>query len=379
MKPARFVPVLVALALVAPTPARADVVINEIMYHAPDDLDDLQFIEFHNTGDKAADLGGWKLKGVKYEFPAGTKIEAGGYLVVCKNLKEFKKQYGFDAAGEFTGKIGHNGETLDLIDAAGKKMDTAKFKSRAPWPAAPDGESSSLERICPTSPGIAPENWAPSPLLPGAPKPGGTPGKKNSVYSATLPPVIANVTVTPGHATPQQEIKVTAEVKSAAELKVVELRYRVAGSDSEAAEVAVAMTKGDGGVYSATIPAQKAGQIVRFRIRATDAKDGERTYPHPNDVRPALSVYVHDKFELGKIPLGFVISVGQKEFRDGPGRGGHRVRRAGPSPTRRPAATRRSSSSIRRRASRKCSTSSASCPAPAAGRSTSTRTARSAP
>ena len=314
MRHARSAAVFLALAVV---PAgRAEVVVNEIMYHAPDDRDDLQFVELHNTGDKPVDLSGWTIKGAKHEFPPGSKIEAGGYVVVCKSLKEFKRVYGFDAASEFKGTLSHNGETVELLDATGKKIDGLKYKTRAPWPVAPDGESSSLERVCPTSPGDVPENWAPSPLSPGTPKPTGTPGKRNSVSSATLPPVVSNVTFSPAHATPAQEIKVSAEVRSAAELKTVELLYRVAGSGSEKAEVALAMTKGAGAAYTATIPAQKAGQLIRFRIRAADAKGAERFYPHQNELRPALSVYVHDKFAPGKLPLGYVISAGQKELRD---------------------------------------------------------------
>ena len=75
------------LALLLCSRAQADVVINEIFYHAPDDLEELQFIEVHNTGDQAVDLGGWKFtKGVSYAFPANTRIEANGYLVICKSL-----------------------------------------------------------------------------------------------------------------------------------------------------------------------------------------------------------------------------------------------------------------------------------------------------
>jgi len=71
-------------------PASAAVVINEILYHAPDDLDDLQFIELHNTGAAEVELSGWKLgREVNYEFPRGTKIAANGYLVVCKSLPLF--------------------------------------------------------------------------------------------------------------------------------------------------------------------------------------------------------------------------------------------------------------------------------------------------
>ena len=65
------------LALLLCSRAQADVVINEIFYHAPDDLEELQFIEVHNTGDQAVDLGGWKFtKGVNYAFPANTSIAA---------------------------------------------------------------------------------------------------------------------------------------------------------------------------------------------------------------------------------------------------------------------------------------------------------------
>src|SRR3954465_9693740 len=99
--------VLLALAVLC-RPAEAGVVINEVLYHAPDDLDDLQFIELHNTTDRPIDLTGWRLaRSVTYKFPA-KKIEANGYLVVCKDLKELKKHYGLDGAGAFAGRLPHN-------------------------------------------------------------------------------------------------------------------------------------------------------------------------------------------------------------------------------------------------------------------------------
>src|SRR5688500_4901413 len=65
----RLAAALVVLAALA-GPARAGVVVNEILYHAPNDRDDLQFVELHNTGDRPVDLGGWKFtRGVRYEFP----------------------------------------------------------------------------------------------------------------------------------------------------------------------------------------------------------------------------------------------------------------------------------------------------------------------
>src|SRR5947208_5367797 len=158
--PMRFTRVAALLTLLAVCgPARADVVINEIFYHAPDDLDDLQFIELHNSGDKAVDLAGWKFtKGIKHQFPVGISIAAKGYLVICKDLQEFKKHYGFDAVGQFEGRLSHSGTHVELVDAAGKKIDSVKYGSRAPWPVGADGYSSSLERICPTAKESGPEN-----------------------------------------------------------------------------------------------------------------------------------------------------------------------------------------------------------------------------
>src|SRR5262249_12450888 len=80
------------LTFAAAAPAPAAVVVNEIMYHPPDDRDDLQFVELHNTGDAPVDLAGWRLKGARYQFPAGSSIAANGYLVVCKDAKAFKPQ-----------------------------------------------------------------------------------------------------------------------------------------------------------------------------------------------------------------------------------------------------------------------------------------------
>src|SRR5207248_6270559 len=104
------------------------------------DFDDLQFIELHNPTDKAIDLSGWKLtKSVSYQFPANATIATNGYLVVCKSLKEFKKHYGFEAAGQYEGSLHHNKDPLELVDAAGKKIDSVKYGSKAPWPVAADG------------------------------------------------------------------------------------------------------------------------------------------------------------------------------------------------------------------------------------------------
>lgn len=53
--------ILVAATTIAATTSWADVVINEVFYNAPNDLDDLQWIEFYNDGDAPVDLSDWTL------------------------------------------------------------------------------------------------------------------------------------------------------------------------------------------------------------------------------------------------------------------------------------------------------------------------------
>ena len=37
-----------------------NIVINEVMYHPPNDLEAEEFIELYNSGNETADLSGWK-------------------------------------------------------------------------------------------------------------------------------------------------------------------------------------------------------------------------------------------------------------------------------------------------------------------------------
>ena len=175
--------------------ANGGVVINEVMYHPPKDLEDLQYIELFNAGSNEVDLSGWKFnKGVKFTFAQGTKVTPGGFLVVCRNRSKFVNQYGPSVAlaGEFEGHLSHNGEQIELSDSGKVVVDAVRYSDSAPWPLAPDGRSSSLERICPDASGNEVTNWDSS-KLPDVVKPGGTPGRTNDSYASNLPPVILSL------------------------------------------------------------------------------------------------------------------------------------------------------------------------------------------
>ena len=149
------------------------VVINEIHYNPPGDAE-LEFLEFHNPNETAIDLGGWSIvKGVHYEFPAGTSIPAGGYLVACRNPSVLAPAFGLQesllhAWGDFA--LDNNGETIAVVNASGFVIDEVKYDDLPPWPVAADGLGTSLQRRCASSVSTAPNNWraepgdAPTPL-----------------------------------------------------------------------------------------------------------------------------------------------------------------------------------------------------------------------
>ena len=91
-KPGRTAPIVlltVLLVMFLFGAARADVVINEVMasngfYENGEAYD---WIELYNNGSKAVDMSGWylsdsKKEPLKWSFPEGTKLKAGGYLTV---------------------------------------------------------------------------------------------------------------------------------------------------------------------------------------------------------------------------------------------------------------------------------------------------------
>jgi len=298
---------LALLVAFAPCAAAAGVVINEIFYNAPDDLDDLQWVEFHNAAEQLVALGGWTLDdGKVYTFPPNTTLDAKGYLVVALNTKRFAEFYSDRALGPLQRPLKRGGERLYLKDASGNVVDTARYNDRSPWPVSADGYSASLERICPTASGDTADNWAASPLPP-TPKPSGTPGRQNARFSAKLPPVLS-LGATPTDLEPRQSLRVEANAKGNA--REVLLLYRVVANGSETKESALPMAKDSGTRYIGTIPPQAVGSLVRYRVKAIGDDGSARFFPDEQDLRPTLSAYVHEPWEKGNLPFGLIILGG---------------------------------------------------------------------
>lgn len=302
--------VLLILGCLSVLPTHGGVVVNEIFYHAPADIPDLQWIELLNDSDRAVDLSGWRLtKGVQFNFATGSKIEPHGFLVLCKDQEAFKKYYSVSAGGAFKGSLKKGGESLELRDATDAVVDVAQYSDRPPWPRSPDGHTASLERICPSASGLRVENWMGSPLADDEITPGGTPGKANAAFAVSLPPVIDRVTFQPSKAKPGEPIQVQAHVPEPGTLKKIEVLYRVVQPGIQSEEVSLPMTPGaTEGTYSATIPGQQVGGIVRFRVQATDSNSSaRRLFPNPTELQPAFSCLVWTNLPVGRIPVGLII------------------------------------------------------------------------
>ncbi len=302
------------------TPASGGVVINEVMYHPPNDRDELQWIELWNPDQEPADISGWSFtKGLTFTFPKGTTLAPGAFLVVCRDRVAFAASYGpgLPALGDFTGRLSHGGERIELDDAQGHAVDHLHYLDADPWPSSPDGLSASLERICLNAIGEPAGNWAPSPL-PENRKPAGTPGRPNTNARANPPPTIGQVEF--GSPTPGLPFPISATILDLDGIAEARLGYQVltlantfsGGRAKAPAEIELPMTA-NGDRFTASIPGQKEGSLIRFRIRASDKTGSERILPHPNDSRPTWSAYVGSNTNKALIPLVSVLQFGGPE------------------------------------------------------------------
>ncbi len=156
-----------------------EIVINEILYHAPPTYarpatadqpaqpfveNEEQWIELHNRSSRDVALSGWKFeKDIEFDFPAGTTLPAGGYLVVAADLARLRETYaGLPIVGNWRGKLSGRSGHIALRDADDNPVDEVRYFDDAPWPSVADGGGSSLELQDPRADNLRPEAWAPS-------------------------------------------------------------------------------------------------------------------------------------------------------------------------------------------------------------------------
>ena len=147
--------------LFAPVCMHAAVVINEINYHPDTDEQREEYIELYNTAPTSVGLANWRfVQGISYTFSAGTTLSGYGYLVVARDRAHIISLFNIsNVVGDFIGQLDDGGERVTLVNDGGTTIDTVRYNDQWPWPAAPDGVGSSLERVNPDDVGDHPRNW----------------------------------------------------------------------------------------------------------------------------------------------------------------------------------------------------------------------------
>jgi hypothetical protein len=160
-----------AFALLPTVAAVADTttVFNEVMYHPATVAGTEEWIELANIMSVDMDLSGWRLSGgVDFTFPEGTKITAGGYVIVAAMPAAVP-----GAIGPWDGRLANNGEEIRLLSASGRIMDTLDYGVGGRWPVGPDGSGATLARRRAGAADPGPDAWTASREI------GGTPGTPN--------------------------------------------------------------------------------------------------------------------------------------------------------------------------------------------------------
>jgi len=230
--------------------ASASIVINEIHYNPVDDNPASEFLELHNTGGRAVDLRGWCVDGVKFCFTNSATIAASGFLTI--------------GPADYGGALSNGGEDLTLLDPNGDIVDFVEYDDKDEWPAFADGEGPSLQRLDPNSGGADPGNWRSDPP---------TRNAANTVRSFPMP-VWSDVehTVSPEAGAP---VVVTAQVSNA---EAASISYVIGFGAPTTIDAPVV-----DGAIQATIPGQRAGTLVRYRLEGRSTREVIGTWPRQGD------------------------------------------------------------------------------------------------
>lgn len=160
-----------------------DIVINEIMYNPISQNDADEFIELHNRSGAALDLSGWSFtQGIRYTFPQGTSIAAGGYIVVSPDRDRLLANHPSlppaIAHGNWSGSLRNRGERITLgkpdqvvstnqlgevtVRTVHVPICDFTYEKSGRWGKWADGGGSSLELIDPRADPRRPSSWADS-------------------------------------------------------------------------------------------------------------------------------------------------------------------------------------------------------------------------
>lgn len=160
-----------------------NLVINEINYNSGSEFSTGDWVELYNNTNATVDLRDYALGELAtdsvFRFPANTIVQPGGFLVVCKDIKRFKKVYPFieNCVGDLNFGFSSNGDEIRIKTPDLENIDAVDYLPVTPWPVEANGTGATLELRTPDLDNAMPENWIANTM-------GGTPGGVNSLATA---------------------------------------------------------------------------------------------------------------------------------------------------------------------------------------------------
>ena len=163
-------------------------VISEINYHPPVGQEALEFIELANDSLTPQDLSGYRfVDGISFEFPEGTILEGGGFLVLCADAAAVSAHYGIEnVIGNYEGRLDGGGERLTILNHADREMLSVRYDDQGKWPVGADGTGHTLVLKSVYKDPSEPEHWVQSPEIGGSPGQANFPDAREPEYEVML-------------------------------------------------------------------------------------------------------------------------------------------------------------------------------------------------
>jgi hypothetical protein len=166
------------------TQSSMGLLVSEVMYHPSDAGEKLEFIELYNNRAVFEDLTGYAFtNGIQYVFEAGTVINSGEYLVIARDPAALESAYSINGVlGPFTGRLGNDGERIELSNNNGGIIISFRYDDELPWPVSSDGAGHSLILARQGGDPAEASTWSPSMFI------GGTPGGPDEIQEDSEDP-----------------------------------------------------------------------------------------------------------------------------------------------------------------------------------------------
>ncbi len=304
-------------------------VINEINYRSDTVVNKAEFIEIYNNSSLNIDISGWLLdNGVDFQFPAGSSIGAGKYIVVAQDPSAITVPASAKKFGPWDGKLSNKGDEIILRNNTFVEIDKVKYDSWDEWPSVNFQDTeyttfdvrsgcnitntskvlSSLQKMHPDLPGKHGGSWkAASP----------TPGTANntSIAAANIP-VINRVSKKPNKPNSGEAVNIESEfenLSSAPGTFSVKLEYQIVNPGSYIRKsdpgyatnwtVISMLDNGMGadstannGVFTATIPGSvnQHRRLIRYRVHAFTNAGYDEYFPDQNHNESNYAYFVYD-------------------------------------------------------------------------------------